>query len=146
VITPTNEAVWVARCPTSRVYNTLTYPRFDHAGQPVLRPKFSSAKIPCACGQWFEMNSDGLSLVTIAELSIHTTSPDSFVVTRNRLGAQTEEGPMNEKQLRAYLESLDLIDETPSRVLDRFEESRTNVEFVASVVHWPVGHSLEASA
>ena len=70
--TTTVRGAWVGKCPAC---GTCCYfPKFpatDYAGQRVVRPhNFDSVSVRCVCGRRFQTDSNGLTFVTCASLSI----------------------------------------------------------------------------
>jgi hypothetical protein len=119
VTTPTVRGAWVGKCPAC---GTCCYfpkfPAIDYAGQRVVRPQnFDSVSVPCVCGRRFQTDSNGLTFITVASLSIRRSSSDEFSVAQSYAGTKTDLGPMSETELWAYLNSRTLIDIIPSQVL-----------------------------
>lgn len=117
--TPTVRGEWVGKCPecgTCSFFPKL--PATDYEGQPVVRPhNFDWVSVRCVCGHRFQTDSNGLTFVTFASLSIQRLSPDEFAVAQSYAGIKNDLGPMSETQLWAYLNSRTLIDIIPSQVL-----------------------------
>jgi hypothetical protein len=119
VAAPMVHGAWVGKCPEC---GTCCYfpklPATNYAGQQVVRPQdFHFVSVRCACGSRFRIDSNGLTFVTCASLSIERLSPDSFAVAQAYAGTATNLGPMSEMELWKYLNSRTLIDIVPSQVL-----------------------------
>ena len=148
VTTPTVRGAWVGKCPAC---GTCCYfPKFpatDYAGQRVVRPhNFESVSVPCVCGHRFQTDSNGLTFVTIAGLSIQRLSSDKFAVAQNYAGTKTDLGPMSETELWAYLNSRTLIDIIPSQVLTFLSGCNAlDMDMVLSVVRSPLADSIAAA-
>jgi hypothetical protein len=148
VTTPTVRGAWVGKCP---VCGTCCYfPKFpatDYAGQRLVRPhNFDSVFVRCVCGRRFQTDSNGLTFVTCASLSIQRLSSDQFVVAQSYAGTKTDLGPMSETELWAYLNSRTLIDIIPSQVLTFLSGCNAlDMDMVLSVVRPPVADSIAAA-
>ena len=109
---------WVGTCPkcgTCCYFSKL--PPTSYAGQQVVRPQgFNFVSVRCVCGNRFGTDSNGLTFVTCASLSIERLSPDCFAVAQSSAGTESNLGPMNEVELWTYLNSRTLIDIVPSQV------------------------------
>src|SRR5450759_5880714 len=95
VTTPTVRGAWVGKCPAC---GTCCYfPKFpatDYAGQRLVRPhNFHSVSVRCVCGRRFHIDSNGLTFVTCASLSIQRLSPDTFEVAQSSAGTKPHIGP-----------------------------------------------------
>ena len=107
---------WGVGRHVSEVRN-LKLPPTSYAGQQVVRPQgFNFVSVRCVCGNRFGTDSNGLTFVTCASLSIERLSPDCFAVAQSSAGTETNLGPMNEIELWTYLNSRTLIDIVPSQV------------------------------
>jgi hypothetical protein len=148
VTTPTVRGAWVGKCP---VCGTCCYfPKFpatDYAGQRLVRPhNFDSVFVRCVCGRRFQTDSNGLTFVTCASLSIQRLSSDQFAVAQSYAGTKTDLGPMSETELWAYLNSRTLIDIIPSQVLTFLSGCNAlDMDMVLSVVRPPVADSIAAA-
>jgi hypothetical protein len=146
--TPTVRGAWVGKCPAC---GTCCYfPKFpatDYAGQRVVRPlNFDSVSIPCVCGHRFQTDSNGLTFVTCASLSIKRLSSDEFAVAQSYARTKTDLGPMSETELWAYLNSRTLIDIIPSQVLTFLSGCNAlDMDMVLSVVRSPLADSIAAA-
>jgi hypothetical protein len=145
--TPMVRGAWVGKCPAC---GTCCYfpklPATDYAGQLVVRPQnFNFVSIRCACGSRFGTDSNGLTFVTCASLSIQRLSPESFAVAQTYAGTETNLGPMNEIELWTYLNSRTLIDIVPSQVLMFLNRCNAlDMDTVLSVVRAPVADPMAA--
>jgi hypothetical protein len=141
VTAPMVHGAWVGTCPAC---GTCCYfpklPAAHYAGQQLVRPSgFNFVSVRCVCGRRFGTDSNGLSFVTCASLSIERQSSDSFSVSQTSGGTQSDLGTMTETELWNFLNSLTLIDIVPSQVL--LFLSRCNVldmDMVLSLVRPPV--------
>src|ERR1019366_2747086 len=148
VTTPTVRGAWVGKCPacgTCCCFPKL--PATDYAGQQVVRPQnFDLVSIRCSCGRRFQTDSNGLTFVTVASLSIQRSSSDAFAVAQSYAGTKTDLGPMSETDLWAYLNSRTLIDIIPSQVLTFLSGCNAlDMDMVLSVVRPPVADSIAAA-
>ena len=147
VTTPTVRGAWVGKCPAC---GTCCYfPKFpatDYEGQRLVRPhNFDSVSVRCVCGRRFQTDSNGLTFVTCASLSIQRLSSDEFGVAQSYAGTKTDLGPMSETELWAYLNSRTLIDIIPSQVLTFLSGCNAlDMDMVLSVVRPPVADSIAA--
>jgi hypothetical protein len=138
---------WVGKCPgcgTCCYFPTL--PATAYAGQQVVRPHtFNFVSVRCVCGNRFGTDSNGLTFVTCASLSIQQLSPECFAVAQTYAGTETNLGPMNEIELWAYLNSRTLIDIVPSQVLMFLNRCKVlDMDTVISVVRPPEACSMAA--
>ena len=139
---------WVGKCPAC---GTCCYfpklPATDYAGQRLVRPyNFDSVSVGCVCGRRFQTDSNGLTFVTCASLSIQRLSSDEFVVAQSCAGTKTDLGPMSETVLWTYLNSRTLIDIIPSQVLTFLSGCNAlDMDMVLSVVRPPVADSIAAA-
>ena len=146
--TPTVRGAWVGKCPAC---GTCCYfPKFpatDYAGQRLVRPhNFDSVSGRCVCGRRFQTDSNGLTFVTCASLSIQPLSSDQFAVAQSYAGTKTDLGPMSETELWAYLNSRTLIHVIPSQVLTFLSGCNAlDMDMVLSVVRPPVADSIAAA-
>ena len=148
VITPTVRGAWVGKCPAcGTCCHFPKLPATDYAGQQVVRPQqFDLVSVPCSCGRRFQIDSDGLTFVTVASLSIQRSSSDEFAVAQSYAGTKTDLGPMSETELWAYLNSRTLIDIIPSQVLTFLSGCNAlDMDMVLSVVRPPVADSIAAA-
>src|ERR1019366_8924460 len=95
VTTPMVRGAWVGKGPAC---GTCCYfPKFpatDYAGQRLVRPyNFDSVSIPCVCGRRFQTDSNGLTFVTFASLSIQRLSSDGFAIAQSYATTKTDLGP-----------------------------------------------------
>ena len=147
VTAPMVHGAWVGTCPEC---GTCCYfpklPATDYAGQQVVRPQsFNFVSVRCVCGSRFGTDSNGLTFVTCASLSIERLSPDCFAVAQSYAGTETNLGPMNEIELWTYLNSRTLIDIVPSQVLMFLNRCNVlDMDTVLSVVRPPETHSMAA--
>jgi len=144
---PMVHGAWVGKCPecgTCCYFPTL--PAAGYAGQRVVRPQnFNFVSVRCVCGSRFGTDSDGLTFVTCASLSIERLSPDCFAVAQAYAGTETNLGPMSEIELWTYLKSRTLIDIVPSQVLMFLNSCKVlDMDTVLSVVRPPVADSMAA--
>ncbi len=148
VTTPMVRGAWVGKCPAC---GTCCYfPKFpatDYAGQRLVRShNFDSVSVRCVCGRRFQTDSNGLTFVTCASLSIQRLSSDQFAVAQSYAGTKTDLGPMSETELWAYLNSHTLIDIIPSQVLTFLSGCNAlDMDMVLSVVRPPVADSIAAA-
>ena len=148
LIRPTVSGAWVGKCPAC---GTCCYfpklPATDYAGQRVVRPhNFDLVSVRCVCGRRFQTDSDGLTFVTVATLSIQRLSSDEFAVAQSYAGTETDLGSMSETELRAYLNLHTLIDIIPTQVLTFLTWCNAlDMDMVFSVVCLPVGDSIAAA-
>jgi hypothetical protein len=107
---------------------------------------FDSVSVRCVCGRRFQTDSNGLTFVTIAGLSIRRLSPDTFEAAQSYAETKTDLGPMSETELWAYLNSRTLIDIIPSQVLTFLSACNAlDMDMVLSVVRPPVADSIAAA-
>jgi hypothetical protein len=145
---PMIHGAWVGRCPKC---GTCCYfpklPPTDYAGQQVIRPQgFNFVSVRCVCGSRFGTDSNGLTFVTCASLSIERLSPDSFAVAESSAGTETNLGPMSEIELWTYLNSRTLIDIVPSQALMFLNSCKVvDMDAVLSIVRPPVADTVTAS-
>ena len=148
LIRATVPGAWVGKCPAC---GTCCYfpklPATDYAGQRVVRPHNSDlVSVRCVCGRRFQTDSEGLTFVTVATLSIRRLSSDAFAIAQNYAGTETDLGSMSETELRAYLNSRTLIDIIPSQVLTFLGWCKAlDMDVVFSVVCPPVADSIAAA-
>ena len=148
VTTPIVRGAWVGKCPAC---GTCCYfpklPATDYAGQRLVRPyNFDSVSVGCVCGRRFQTDSNGLTFVTCASLSIQRLSSDEFAVAQSCAGTKTDLGPMSETVLWTYLNSRTLIDIIPSQVLTFLSGCNAlDMDTVLSVVRPPVADSIAAA-
>ena len=132
---------WVGKCPEC---GTCCYfpklPRTPYGGQQLVRPQgFNFVSVRCVCGSRFGTDSNGLTFVTCASLSIQRLSPESFAVAQVSAGTETNLGPMSEIELWTYLNSRTLIDIVPSQVLMFLNRCKAlDMDTVVSVVRPPL--------
>jgi hypothetical protein len=137
---PMVHGAWVGQCPGC---GTCCYfPKLratDYAGQQVVRPQsFNFVSVLCACGRRFGTDSNSLTFVTCASLSIQRLSAESFAVAQTNAGTETNLGPMSEIELWNYLNSRTLIDIIPSQVLMFLSTCKAlDMDMVVSVVRPP---------
>lgn len=146
--TPTVRGAWVGKCPACGTCCYFSkFPATVYAGQRLVRPyNFDSISVRCVCGRRFQTDSNGLTFVTIAELSIRRLSPDTFEVAQSCAGNKTDFGPMSETELWTYLNSRILIDIIPSQVLTFLSGCNAlDMDMVLSVVRPPVADSIAAA-
>ena len=135
---------WVGKCPAcGTCCYFLKFPTTVYAGQRLVRPhNFDSASVRCVCGRRFQTDSNGLTFVTCASLSIQRLSSDEFAVAQSYAGTKTDLGPMSETELWAYLNSRTLIDIIPSQVLTFLSRcDALDMDMVLSVLCPPVADS-----
>ena len=145
---PMVRGAWVGKCPACQTCCFFSkFPINDYAGQRVVRPhNFASASIRCVCGRRFQTDSNGLTFVTCASLSIQRLSSDQLAVAQSYAGTKTDLGPMSETELWAYLNSRTLIDIIPSQVLTFLSGCNAlDMDMVLSVVRPPVADSIAAA-
>src|SRR3989304_6360653 len=140
VVVPVLHGGWVGTCP--KCGTCCNFPKLratDYAGQQVVRPQgFNFVSVRCACGSRFGTDSNGLTFVTCASLSIERLSPDSFTVAHAYAGTKTNLGPMSEIELWTYLNSRTLIDIVPPQVLMFLNSCKVlDMDTVLSVVRPP---------
>ena len=137
---PIVHGAWVGQCPGC---GTCCYfPKLraaDYVDHQVVRPQnFDFVSVPCACGRRFGTDSNSLTFVTCASLSIERLSAESFAVAQTYAGTETNLGSMSEIELWTYLNSRTLIDIIPSQVLMFLSKFKAlDMDMVVSVVRPP---------
>ena len=145
VTVPMVRGTWVGQCPgcgTCRYFPKL--PAADYAGQQVVRPQnLNFVSIRCVCGRRFGTDSNSLTFVTCASLTIQRVSPEGFAVAQTYAKAETNLGPMSEIELWNYLNSRTLIDIIPSQALMFLDTCNAlDMDMAISVVRPPVVDSV----
>ena len=148
LIRATVPGAWVGKCPTCGTWCYFPQlPVTDYAGHRVVRPhNFDSLSVRCVCGRRFQTDSDSLTFVTVASLSIQRLSSEEFAVVQSYAGTETDLGSMSETELRAYLNSHTLIDIIPTQVLTFLSWCNVlDMDMVFSAVCPPVADSIAAA-